>query len=483
MLSNGFSCAMPDVTPKKRFMEPSDPVIQSLSDTLVLKTGTGPAGAPQLLHYEILREIGRGGMSTVYEARDKRTGQQVALKLLTLPPALTPEQQGDLVGRFGREARAVSQLRHPTIIVIHEVGQQDGFYFLAMEYLPGQTLRERLALGRVALADAAPIVAQVAEALTAVHQAGIIHRDVKPSNIMLLPDGTAKLLDFGIARQSEDTTITNTGVIVGSPAYMSPEQVQGEKGTAASDVWALGILLYEMLAGRAPFSGHNIPAVLYQVTHEAPPPLPDLPPPIQQVLRRALAKDPSKRYPSALALAEALRAALPKPSASPRAALPSEARRPQRWPWLALLLIPLIGLSGIALRHHRPSAAPSPALPPSVAIPTLRLVTPAPRPHHVSNSALPNPRNAARINKPSRKPPALHKAQRVKGRVAKPKRLTAHARPRTHVRVGHSPRRRYRAIAHRYVRRVYRIAPRRSGGSSDSSSGAQLQRFIWSEGR
>jgi len=474
------------------------------SDTLIM--GAAAAAPETVPEYRILREIGRGGMSTVYEARDTRTGQSVALKMLALPPSHTPEQQRDLIARFRREARAVAHLSHPNIVVIHEVGERDGAYFLAMEYLTGQTLRERLAQGPLTPAQAQPVLAQIAGALDAVHAAGIVHRDVKPSNVLLLPDETAKLLDFGIARQSDDTTITSTGMIIGSPSYMAPEQVRGEAGTAASDVWALGALLYEMLAGRPPFAAPTIPAVLYQVTHEPPPPVPGLPAAVQKALRRALNKNPARRFPTAGAFAEALRAALPRPA--PREAAPPKSRAPRRqwpmgrWPmgrwwWAALLPLLLLGIGTSALMHHR---APAPAPPPlhSVAAPPVSAppaAHPAPAPSastpSASVSVAPAPRRVRsqpRPLVPAKKRPAPHKAigpakpakpkpHRAKSSAAHAPRARRHPAP-AHRRVVHRPRR----IVPRFFRPFYRVTPRRSNGGSDGAA-APLLRYIWPEGR
>jgi len=482
------------------------------SDTLIM--GAAAAAPETVPEYRILREIGRGGMSTVYEARDTRTGQSVALKMLALPPSHTPEQQRDLIARFRREARAVAHLSHPNIVVIHEVGERDGAYFLAMEYLTGQTLRERLAQGPLTPAQAQPVLAQIAGALDAVHAAGIVHRDVKPSNVLLLPDETAKLLDFGIARQSDDTTITSTGMIIGSPSYMAPEQVRGEAGTAASDVWALGALLYEMLAGRPPFAAPTIPAVLYQVTHEPPPPVPGLPAAVQKALRRALNKNPARRFPTAGAFAEALRAALPRPAPAPREAAPPKSRAlRRRWPmgrwpmgrwwwWAALLPLLLLGIGTSALMHRR---APAPAPPPlhSVAAPPVSAppaAHPAPAPSastpsastpSASVSVTPTPRRVRsqpRPLVPAKKRPAPHKAigsakpakpkpHRAKSSAAHAPRARRHPAP-AHRKAVHRPR---RAVP-RPFRRPYRFMPRHSSGGSDGSA-APLLRYIWPEGR
>ena len=376
-----------------------------------------PVWHTDLAPYRLLREIGRGGMSVVYEALDTRTGQPAALKVLALPFSVTAVQRGDLVARFRREERAVTQLSHPNIVAIHEVGEQAGVHFIAMEFLPGESLRARLERGPLTLPEAGAVLTQIAAALTAVHGAGIVHRDVKPSNVMLLPDGGAKLLDFGVARHADDTAITSGGLVVGSPAYLSPEQVRGGAGTTASDVWALGVLLYEMLAGRPPFQATDVAAVMYQVIHEPPPPLSGLPPGLGKVLKRALDKTPERRFPSALALAEAFAAALPaerasrplphlavltRPAILPHSAILSHSAVLPRWAWGVLpLLFVLAVVAGLRGRQHLfapappvpvfsgpVSPAPKAALPvsapavsvPAVSVPTVPVARPSPRP-------------------------------------------------------------------------------------------------------
>ena len=314
-----------------------------LDDTLVMdrtgeapSSGSGDAAPKRVAHYDIKREIGQGTLSVVYEAEDTQTGQEVALKLLTLSASLTPLEAEALVARFEREARTAARLSHPNIVHIHEVGADQGRHFLAMEYLKGQTLRARMRDGALTPSDSFSILSQIAGALDAVHKAGIVHRDVKPTNMILLPNGTAKLLDFGIACSSKETTITRRGMIIGSPSYMAPEQIKGEAGTKATDIWALGVLGYEMLTGQLPFTGQNVGGVMFHIMHEAPAPMPALPPAVQQVLRRALDKRPSQRYPTAGAFVQALKLAYPKqtpviakqaPAAPERKA--AEAPRPQ----------------------------------------------------------------------------------------------------------------------------------------------------------
>ncbi len=264
----------------------------------------------RLGHYELVREIGGGGMSTVYEAIDERLGRTVALKVLTLPPYLTQEQAALLIERLKREARAAGRLTHPNIVTVYDVGEEDGHHYIAMEYLNGPTLRARLDKGPLTHHEAARILDGVAEALDAAHAEGVLHRDIKPGNVILLPDGRVKLADFGVARRLEDATLTQAGAVVGSPAYMAPEQVRGEPGSPASDRWSLGVLLYEMLAGHPPFGGGNVAAVLHQVVYEVAPALSGVSPDLQAVIDRALAKEPSARYGSSHELSDAFQRAV-----------------------------------------------------------------------------------------------------------------------------------------------------------------------------
>ena len=325
------------------------------------QTSSTRADTPSpLVQYRLLRETGRGAMSIVWEAVDTRSGQPVAIKTLVVPATLGSVERAAWAGRMEREARVVARLSHPNIVTTYEVGRENGQPYLVMEFLTGQTLRQRLRSGPLPPDEAARVLDQAAAALDAVHAAGVIHRDIKPASFMLSSNGTVKLADFGLARQEDDALVTQADMMVGSPSYMAPEQINGEPVGLAGDVWALGIILYEMLAGRAPFGGDRISAVLEQITTADPPPLPGLSPPVQAVLRRVLAKDPTRRYPSAGALAAAFRAAL-NPAAAPSPTTPDTPfslnepvrRGPSRALWRVLFALAVLLLLGLIVLLFR----------------------------------------------------------------------------------------------------------------------------------
>jgi len=251
--------------------------------------------------YLIGEVVGRGGMSTVYRARDETLHRDVAVKILL--PSLA---QGDPahVARFAREARAAAALRHPAVVRIFDTGQDRGTHFIVMEYLAGQSLDRLLADGRALEPDqAAGIASQVADALAAAHAAGILHRDVKPANVMIGPGGGVKVLDFGIARAGQDPTLTLPNFALGTAAYMSPERVTGGAGDERSDIYSLGCLLYAMLTGRPPFVGESTLSVLHQQVHDRPVPPrgmgAQIAAPLEAVVLSMLAKDPAERPQSA----------------------------------------------------------------------------------------------------------------------------------------------------------------------------------------
>ncbi len=260
-------------------------------------------------HYEILSPLGAGGMGEVYLAADTRTRRRVALKLL--PDYLAKDEQR--AGRFRQEAHAVMMLNHPNIVTVYDIGQHEGTQFIASELVEGQTLRRRLVTTSLEVGEALEIAAQVAAALAAAHAAGIIHRDIKPENIMLRPDGYVKVLDFGIAKLAEqrpatvDTeaatralVATGPGVVMGTAHYMSPEQARGLTVNERTDIWSLGVVLFETIAGRVPFEGATPSDVMASVLDKQPPPLarfaPDAPSQVQWILNKALRKNSDERY-------------------------------------------------------------------------------------------------------------------------------------------------------------------------------------------
>jgi serine/threonine protein kinase/Tol biopolymer transport system component len=269
--------------------------------------------------YRILSILGRGGMGEVYLAEDSRLGRKVALKLL--PSSFTND--AERLARFEREARAASGLNHPNILTIYEVGSFDGRQFIAAEYVEGETLRQRQAHSRLDLAEVLDLAIQVASALAAAHQAGIVHRDIKPENLMLRRDGYAKVVDFGLAKltqtakASADTSLptmlqvdTGTGVVMGTTAYMSPEQARGIQLDARTDIWSLGVVLYEALSGIPPFKGDTASDLIVSILEREPAPLvttPLLPSEVDWIVRKALRKDREERYQTARELLGDLR--------------------------------------------------------------------------------------------------------------------------------------------------------------------------------
>jgi eukaryotic-like serine/threonine-protein kinase len=278
------------------------------------------AAGQRLGRYEIRSLIGTGGMGEVYLAHDTKLERKVALKVL-LGAATTSD---DRLRRFAQEARAASALNHPNIVTVHDVDVEDGTRFITTEFVDGETLRSRLRRGRLPLAEALRIAMQVADALSAAHRDGIIHRDIKPENILLRPDGYVKVVDFGLAKltdaadDSEQTLVqtrvahdTDVGVVLGTVAYMSPEQARGLRVDQRSDIWSLGVVLYEMITARRPFDGPTSSDIIALILHKDPPKVSPLAPEatseIELVLETALAKDVDERYQTARDFLNALK--------------------------------------------------------------------------------------------------------------------------------------------------------------------------------
>lgn len=373
-----------------------------------MRQAVGPIGSEVLLggRYRVVGRIASGGMGAVWQADDTVLRRRVAVK--TLAESLASDH--DFVQRFRREARSAAGLSHPNVASVFDYGEDDGTPYIVMELLQGRTLAERLRSGSLPWEQAAAIAEAVAAALQAAHEAGIVHRDVKPGNIMLTEDGGVKVMDFGIAAASWDSSLTVTGMGLGTASYVSPEQASGGRATGASDVYALGVVLYEMLAGRPPFVAPTPVAVAAAHVHEQPLDVgalaPEAPPAVVAACMQALAKDPSRRPPSAAAFAAMLGPAptvpsehdgappatadrtevlpvvgSPAPAAQTAVIAPNDVAgvprlrrsRPPVVPWL--LLLALIGLLALVVVLARAFASGSPA--PATSPTTTRVAVPA----------------------------------------------------------------------------------------------------------
>ena len=265
----------------------------------IMQSGT------KLGRYEIISKIGAGGMGEVYLAEDTQLDRKVALKLLLSEFCSDLER----VQRFKLEAKAASALNHPNIITIHEIDEFDERVFITTEFVDGETVRQKIEKRELTVLDSLKIAEQIADALAVAHAEHIIHRDIKPENIMIRKDGYAKILDFGLAKPilnekdgSEEETIklvkTQPGLVMGSVRYMSPEQARGKETDKRTDVWSLGVVLYEMLTGKNPFEGETISDSLAALIHVDVPPIEDAPEELNWVLRKALRKKVAERYQS-----------------------------------------------------------------------------------------------------------------------------------------------------------------------------------------
>ncbi|WP_194288945.1 MULTISPECIES: serine/threonine-protein kinase [unclassified Nocardioides] len=354
--------------------------------------------------YSLVREIGRGGMGAVWLGRDEVLGREVALK--RIGPAPGHDDPEVALERAGREARLAARLNHPHVVAVFDLLGEGEDRWLVMEYVAGSTLSELVrSTGPLSPDQAASLLSQAAEGLAAAHEAGIVHRDVKPSNILVTPDGQVKLTDFGIARGGTDLTLTRTGLVTGSPAYLAPEVASGQPATAACDVWSLGATLFHALAGHPPYDvGDNLLGALYRIVHEEPPRLADAGW-LDPLLRGTMAIDPAERWTMSQVrdfLAAGPGAPIPAPSAhtasgpvprgeSTRAVAPvpgrgrapvAGTRRRGRWvpALLGLAVLALLAVVGVAVLTDRgetpsggaargdaatPTASPEPTTPTS----------------------------------------------------------------------------------------------------------------------
>jgi urea transport system substrate-binding protein len=329
-----------------------------------------------LAHYKVVRVLGRGAMGLVLEAEDSQLRRPVALKIM-LPSVAANAQARE---RFLREARAVAALRNEHVVVIYQVGQERDIPYLAMELLRGQSLEERLRTGpRLPLAEVARIGRELADGLAAAHEAGLIHRDIKPANVWLEENGRVKILDFGLVRPARDNlNLTGSGLIVGTPYFMSPEQARGQAVDARTDLFSLGVVLYSLATGKLPFAGDSLMAILTSLAVDTPQPLrsrnPQVSAPLEELVGRLLEKDPDRRPSSAREVASALRQIelqtpsaqdamppstvhnLPAPlptqvslTSAPAAPIPAKRRWPRRARLAAAALLAAVGLAFLAM--------------------------------------------------------------------------------------------------------------------------------------
>jgi serine/threonine-protein kinase len=257
----------------------------------------------RISRYEVLDRLGEGGMGVLYLARDPRLDRTVAIKVLS-------DYSAELHERFAREARSAAALKHPHIITIYDVGEDEGRPFLAMEYIDGETLGELIRRRPLlTVARKLQILRELCSGLSYAHRRGIIHRDIKPANVMITSEGSIKILDFGLARIMTEMTnagLTQTGALMGTPHYMAPEQVDGKRADERSDIFAVGVVMYELLSYQKAFSGNSPHVVLHRIMTTEPPPLgevcPDLDPELERIVHRAIEKDPDRRYQDLVAL-------------------------------------------------------------------------------------------------------------------------------------------------------------------------------------
>src|SRR5262245_50438100 len=351
------AAALPQSETSRR--PPAPPSTESVA--LPPSTAEGTAPAPvQVLGYEILGELGRGAMGVVYKARQVKAGRLVALKMI-----LAGVHAGrDELARFRSEAEAIARLQHPHIVQVHEVGEQDGLPFFSLELCPGGSLEKKLSGTPLPTQEAAALVEVLARAMQGAHQKGIIHRDLKTANVLLAEDGTPKITDFGLAKKLDTPGATSTGVIMGTPSYMAPEQAAGKSKAVgpSADIYALGAMLYELLTGRPPFKAATDLDTLVQVVSDEPVPVrrlqPQVPRDLETICLKCLQKNPARRYPTASELSDDLYRYL---EGEPVRARPvGTGERAVKWSWrhparaaaygLVVLVLGLGGVGGTLAR-------------------------------------------------------------------------------------------------------------------------------------
>jgi serine/threonine protein kinase/tetratricopeptide (TPR) repeat protein len=311
-------------------------------------------------HYKILEKLGEGGMGVVYKAEDSRLKRTVALKFL--PKDLTRDTEAR--DRFVQEARSAAALSHPNICTIHEIDEVKGQFFIVMEYIEGQNLREQIESGPHNIDKAMDIAIQVADGLKEAHEKGIVHRDIKSANIMVTEKGQAKIMDFGLAKLAGQARLTKTVTTLGTVAYMSPEQVKGEEVDHRTDIWSLGVVLYEMVTGQLPFKGEYEQTLVYSIVNKDAEPMTSLrtgvPLKFDKIVNKCMDKEPAERYQTASDLIADLRhiqriMAAPTPQSRPAGPSKVVDRVARRWPWVAALVVGAALAIVILLRPLEPT--------------------------------------------------------------------------------------------------------------------------------
>src|SRR5579871_5047718 len=327
--------------------------------------------------YQIVDEVAHGGMATVYRALQPNLGRYVALKVLSAELSRDP----DFVARFQHEARVAARLEHPNIVPIYDIGQADDAFYIAMRLVPGRSLADIITTdGPLPLDRTRQLLSQVAGALDYAHRQGVVHRDVKPSNMLVEDNDHLSLADFGIARATDASRVTRFGMLVGTPRFMAPEQVQGLDIDYRADLYSLGVVAYLMLTGQAPFEADSVVSLLHKHVYEAPPSArslrPELPDNVDAALNRMLAKQPGERYPSAFAFVTALHAqrtpdvtvdgpihprpaspSIAEPAPTPSSAADARGRSSAPWPVIVggVLLLSIVALAAVVLRQPPPA--------------------------------------------------------------------------------------------------------------------------------
>ncbi|MGB5872220.1 MAG: protein kinase [Bacteroidota bacterium] len=312
----------------------------------------------RIRHYNLIKELGSGGMGTVYLAEDTKLRRKVALKFLS--PQVSAD--AETMERFEREAQAAAALNHPSIVTIYEIGESEGQKYIAMEYAGGETLRTKIAVGQMPMDEVLAIGKKVCEGLGKAHEKGIVHRDIKPENILITEEGEVKILDFGIAKLKGAANLTKESMTVGTTRYMSPEQVKGEGIDPRSDIWSVGIVLYEMLTGASPFKGDYDSAIMYSILSEKPEPISDyrkdVPENVQAVVLKALQKEKRKRYETMDQLAAALSGAAVRSDEESTVTMVTRSGRPKAWVWVPGVVALVVAVALFTLLQ--PSAPPRP---------------------------------------------------------------------------------------------------------------------------